>query len=152
MLKTLAAKLVSGRVVAILITAAVGLGGWAAWATMEMRQCNQSLGGLRATAGQNEQAVVELSRRLSQEVNRRVLSIEQERAANAVLERRLAEIQRQTNKERQERDAIYQAEPDCDAWRTALVCDALADRLRDRARTLSPDNRRGAGAGASGNP
>lgn len=142
-----AAKLISGRVMLILLGLAGGAAGWAWWATEEMRSCNQELGALGATAGQNERAVIELSRRLSQEVQRRALDLESERRANAALERRLAEIQQQTTDEREERDAIYDTDDECRAWRTALVCADIADRLRERARALSPGPGRGPGAG-----
>jgi len=143
----IAAKFISGRVVLLLLGSVVAAGAWAWWATNEMRECNQDLGGMIATAGQNEKAVVALSERLSQEVTQRVLDLEAERAANAVLENRLAELQAQTTKERRDRDAIYDTDDDCAAWRADLVCSAISERLRERAEALGPDAGRSAGAG-----
>jgi Skp family chaperone for outer membrane proteins len=96
----------------------------------------------------NEQAVLDVTARLRACVTERKASIEAERKANAALERRQAEIDQATDDERGERDEIYSSDQDCDAWRLALVCDGIADRLRfHSARSLGAD-RRSSGPGA----
>jgi len=151
----MAAKFGLGKfVIPGLIAASLAGGAWAWWATSQMKSCNQDLGTTaekleteRRTAKRNKAIVLELSRRLSDEVNKNALDMEAMARENAALERRRESERREAAREREERDEIYDTDETCESWRASLVCPAIADRMRDRARALDkPGSDRDSGA------
>lgn len=103
----------------------------------------EEIGQLREQAAQsievaegNRAAAVALAERLSACVNQNALDLKAERKANTALERRLEELDQISEDEQDAREDIYQADPDCEAWRTGLVCAAIADRMRGHSARL----------------
>jgi len=97
----------------------------------------------------SEQAVLDINHRLRACVDGKKASIAAERKANARLERRQSEIDQAVDQERQAREEIYATDESCDAWRAALVCDRIGDRLRNNAAGADRPNRGSAGRGSN---
>lgn len=149
-----AGRLVSGRVVIVLITAAAGLATWAGWATWKMEQLQKQAGRceiVEETAASNAAATVALAGRLSRCVNQSALDLEAERAANSTLERENRRITEAANAERKSRDEIYSTVSSCKAWRDRITCEPIGRRLFESAESLQADTGGSSDAGDSEN-
>lgn len=117
---------------------------WAIFSFFHIASLNQKLGecsGFEATAAQANEVSIRLAERVSECVNQAALDLEAERRANALLEHRIERITAEANRERTERNQIYETDDECAAWRTGLVCAALSERLRESAAKLAGDYR-----------
>ena len=150
----LAAKLVTGRTLFMLVGLLIGAAGWAAWATLQMQSLQQQVGAcdeVSRTAEANASANVELARRLASEVRQRELDRQAQEQAQTEWERQREQLQARIIDRQREREVIYATDQDCITWRTGLVCAAIDSSVRE-SRADADAAGRGRSAGADPDP